>query len=100
MRGGFKRRGRQDTGVEASVESEEGREGTTLFTLHALRIIGCLLLISGVCVAAYANTFHVPLIWDDTYHISDNSLIRNLDNFTSSLSGYNPAVLSAISPLR
>jgi hypothetical protein len=76
----LRRGGLQDTSAEASVESAEGRRETSLFPLHALRTIGCLLLISGICVASYANTFSVPFTWDDLYNIPDNSLIRNLDN--------------------
>ncbi len=39
-------------------------------------------------LAAYANTFHVPLLFDDEGAIINNPVIRNLDNYFSNVSGY------------
>jgi hypothetical protein len=89
MTGVFERRERRETAVEASIESADGREKLALLPLHVLKTIGCFLLISVVCFAAYANTLHVPFIWDDIYNITENPVVHDLDNFTSSLSGYN-----------
>jgi tetratricopeptide (TPR) repeat protein len=50
-------------------------------------LIFCL-LIAAVGLAAYSNTFHVPFQFDDSEQITDNEVIRDLDNFFLSSSGY------------
>jgi Tfp pilus assembly protein PilF len=49
-------------------------------------IIG--LIIAAVGLAAYSNTFHVPFQFDDSQQITDNSVIRDIDNFFLSSAGY------------
>jgi len=50
-------------------------------------LIFCL-LIAAVGLAAYSNTLHVPFQFDDSQQITDNAVIRDIDNFFSSSSGY------------
>ena len=40
-----------------------------------------LLIIALVGFLAYSNTFHAPFVLDDIYHIKNNQLIKDLDNF-------------------
>ncbi len=40
-----------------------------------------LLLIAGITLAAYSNTFQSPFVFDDYPRIVENHQIRNLDNF-------------------
>jgi Tfp pilus assembly protein PilF len=47
-----------------------------------------ILLVIVLGFLAYSNTFESPFQWDDIKHIGDNSIIKNLDNFTASTKGY------------
>jgi Flp pilus assembly protein TadD len=50
-----------------------------------------LLLVMIVALAAYANTFHGPFLFDDTSSITDNQVIKNLSTFLSGKGyAYNP----------
>jgi tetratricopeptide (TPR) repeat protein len=46
-----------------------------------IRTTASLTFIALAGLAAYANTFHVPLQWDDVDLIADNPLIRSLKDF-------------------
>jgi tetratricopeptide (TPR) repeat protein len=48
-----------------------------------------ILLIVVLGFLAYSNTFDSPFQWDDIKHIGDNSVIKDLGNFTASTKGYN-----------
>ncbi|MCM2357196.1 MAG: tetratricopeptide repeat protein [Geobacteraceae bacterium] len=49
------------------------------------------MLIVGIGLIVYANTFHVPFIFDDESSITNNPVIRDLGNFLSGAGyGYNP----------
>jgi protein O-mannosyl-transferase len=45
-----------------------------------------LILLAGIAV--YANTFHVPFVFDDARSIIENPVIKNLANFYANSSGY------------
>jgi tetratricopeptide (TPR) repeat protein len=47
-----------------------------------------LVLIAFVGLAAYSNTFDVPFQFDDFNNISENPVVRNIDNFLSSQEGF------------
>jgi protein O-mannosyl-transferase len=49
---------------------------------------GHLLLIILLGCIAYANTFHVPFVFDDQTSITENRVITQLDNFLFNSSGY------------
>ena len=57
------------------------------FTLHASRPLQIILIIlAGLIV--YSNTFHVPFLYDDFDNLTNNPIIKSLDNFSSSSKGY------------
>ena len=47
-----------------------------------------LILLAAVGLLAYSNTFYSPFEFDDFSSITENPLVKNLDNFTASLKGY------------
>ena len=47
-----------------------------------------ILAITIVGLIAYSNSFSVPFQFDDSFNITANPIIKDLGNFTSSLSGY------------
>jgi hypothetical protein len=53
---------------------------------HSRPLALCLILLVGV--AAYSNTFNVPFQFDDFGNITENPVMKNLDNFISSRTGY------------
>ena len=83
-----KKQGPLHTEVKAAVDPSEGKKRSSFIPYMNRKTVGSLLLIAVVCFAAYANSFSVPFIWDDINMISENPVIHNLDNFTSSLRGY------------
>ncbi len=84
-----KRQGLRQTEVKAAFDTSEVKNKPYLIHIFSGRTIGYLLLITVVCFAAYSNTFGTPFIWDDINMISENPVIQDLGNFTSSLKGYN-----------
>ena len=48
-----------------------------------------LLIVALIGFLAYSNTFHAPFVLDDIYHIKNNQLIKDLDNFIA-INQYNP----------
>jgi len=47
-----------------------------------------ILVIAIVGIISYSNSFNVPFQFDDYFNISENPIIKDPGNFTSSLSGY------------
>lgn len=47
-----------------------------------------ILLIVSIGILAYSNTFDSPFVFDDPPNISENSVIKDIGNFTSSSKGY------------
>ena len=47
-----------------------------------------LLLIAGLAILCYANTFHVPFVFDGLDQIHDNPVVHGLANFFRNNSGY------------
>jgi protein O-mannosyl-transferase len=76
---------RDGTSADDTAQSRHG-EGVAALLLS--RRFFVLLLIALCAVAAYANTFHVPFIFDDRNSIRDNPVIRQLGNFFLNPIGY------------
>ena len=47
-----------------------------------------LLILAAAAVAIYSNTFQVPFLWDDLTSITENPVIKNLENFFLNARGY------------
>jgi Flp pilus assembly protein TadD len=54
----------------------------------SVKTVFSIFLIAAAGIAAYANSFAAPFIFDDYSNIVLNPVIKDLGNFTSSLAGY------------
>jgi hypothetical protein len=84
-----KERNSQYMEVKAKVDPSNHKKNHFLFCFTPVKTIGLLFLIAIVGLISYSNSFIVPFQFDDIYNIAENPVVRDLDNFTSSLSGYN-----------
>jgi Tfp pilus assembly protein PilF len=75
---------------KAKTEETEAKNvngvGPSRLTIHDSRLHIVLIILAGLIV--YSNTFHVPFLYDDFDNLTNNPVIKSLDNFVSSSKGY------------
>jgi hypothetical protein len=84
-----KERNSRYTEVKSTVDPSNYKKNSFLLCYPPVKTVGFLLLIAIVGLISYSNSFIVPFQFDDLHNIAENPVVHDLDNFTSSLSGYN-----------